>query len=79
MPLTPGVTFPTGAEKALEMSSYISTAWPRLGRPCSERVIDVALRFAKAFRKPQRPTFKLPRNRFGDLVCALLRLIASAF
>ena len=55
MPLPPGVTFPTGAEKALEMSSYISTAWPGLGRPCSERVIDVALRFAKARRDAFNP------------------------
>ena len=50
MPLPPGVSFPTGAEKALEMSSYISTVWPRLGRPCSEKVIEVALRFAEARR-----------------------------
>jgi len=50
MPLPPGVRFPTGAEKASEMSSYISTVWRRLGRPCSEKVIDVALRFAEARR-----------------------------
>jgi len=48
MPLPPGMRFPTGAEKALEMSSYISTVWPRLGGPCSEKVIEVALRFAEA-------------------------------
>jgi streptomycin 6-kinase len=50
MPLPPGARYPTGAEKALEMSSYISTVWPRLGRPCSERVIEIALRFAGARR-----------------------------
>jgi len=49
-PIPPGVRYPTGAEKALEMSSYISTAWPRLGRPCSEKVIEIALRFAEARR-----------------------------
>src|SRR6516164_9722030 len=50
MPLPPDVRYPTGAEKASEMSSYISTAWPRLGRPCSERVIEIAWRFAEARR-----------------------------
>jgi len=50
MSLPHGVRYPTGADKALEMSSYISKAWPRLGRPCSERVIEVALRFAEARR-----------------------------
>ena len=50
MPVPPGARYPTGAEKAVEMSSYISTAWPRLGRPCSEKVIEIALRFAEARR-----------------------------
>ena len=50
MPIPGGARYPTGAEKALEMSSYISTAWPRLGRPCSEKVIEIALRFAEARR-----------------------------
>jgi streptomycin 6-kinase len=50
MPMPPGARYPAGAEKAVEMSSYISTAWPRLGRPCSEKVIEIALRFAKARR-----------------------------
>jgi streptomycin 6-kinase len=53
--LPPGVRYPTGAEKALEMSSYISKAWPRLGQPCSERVIEVALRFAEARRDGFNP------------------------
>jgi streptomycin 6-kinase len=55
MPLPPGRRFPTGAEKALQMSSYISTLWPRLGRSCSEKVIDVALRFAEARRNAFDP------------------------
>jgi streptomycin 6-kinase len=42
--------YPTGAEKAAEIVSYISMAWPKLGRPCSERVIEIALRFAEARR-----------------------------
>lgn len=50
MPLPSGVSFPTGADKASEMLSYICTLWPRLGRPCSEKVFEVALRFAKAKR-----------------------------
>jgi streptomycin 6-kinase len=49
-PLPPGARYPTGAEKASEMLSYISTAWERLGRPCSERIVEVALRFAEARR-----------------------------
>ena len=49
-PLPPGVRYPTGAEKASEMFSHISTAWPRLGRPCSGKVVEVALRFAEARR-----------------------------
>jgi len=50
MPIPPGARYPTGAEKAVEMSSYISTAWSKLGRPCSEKVIEIALRFAEARR-----------------------------
>ena len=49
-PLPPGTRFPTGAEKAMEMSAYISTIWPNLGRPCSEKAIEVALRFAEQRR-----------------------------
>jgi len=56
MPIPPGARYPTGAEKALEMSSYISTAWSRLGRPCSEKVIEIALRFAEARRDAFDPS-----------------------
>jgi streptomycin 6-kinase len=56
MRIPPGARYPTGAEKAVEMSSYISTAWPRLGRPCSEKVIGIALRFAEARRDAFDPT-----------------------
>ena len=50
IPVPPSMEYPTGAEKASEMSSYISTVWPRLGQPCSARVAEVALRFAEARR-----------------------------
>jgi streptomycin 6-kinase len=50
MPVPPGAEYPTGAEKASHMSSCISTVWSRLGRPCSARVVEVALRFAEARR-----------------------------
>jgi streptomycin 6-kinase len=44
----PGLQLPTGVEKAREIESYIVSAWPRVGKPCSEKAIDVALRFARA-------------------------------
>jgi streptomycin 6-kinase len=53
MSIPPGARYPTGAETASEMSSYISTAWPRLGRPCSEKVIEIASRFAETRRDAQ--------------------------
>jgi streptomycin 6-kinase len=56
MPIPPDARYPTGAEKAVEMSSYISTAWPRLGRPCSGKVVEIALRFAEARRDAFDPT-----------------------
>ena len=56
MSMPPGVGYPTGAEKAAEILSYIATAWSRLGRPCSEKVIEIALRFADARRDAFDPT-----------------------
>lgn len=53
--LPPGVRYPTGADKASQMFSYISTTWRRLGRPCSERVVELALRFAEARRNAFDP------------------------
>ena len=35
-----------GEDKASRLGTYITEAWPRLGRPCSERVIDQALAYA---------------------------------
>jgi streptomycin 6-kinase len=43
-----GLQLTTGVEKAGEMASYITSVWPKLGRPCSEKAIEVALRFAKS-------------------------------
>jgi len=48
MPVLPGVRLTTGAEKANEMASYVASVWSKLGRPCSERAVDVAIKFAAA-------------------------------
>ena len=42
----PGAGFPTGAEKAKWLADFITAAWDRLDRPCSERAVDHALRCA---------------------------------
>jgi len=39
-------SFPTGADKARWLRSFIAEAWQSLGRPCSEAVIDRALAFS---------------------------------
>jgi streptomycin 6-kinase len=44
----PGLQLPTGADKAGEMESYIASVWPRVGKPCSEKAVEAALRFARA-------------------------------
>jgi streptomycin 6-kinase len=49
-PLPPGLQLVTRAEKASELASYIEKAWPKLGKPCSEKAIAEALRFAEARR-----------------------------
>jgi len=46
----------TGAEKASEMASYISSVWQKLGKPCSERAIALALEFAVARAKAFEPS-----------------------
>ncbi|MBL6853876.1 MAG: aminoglycoside phosphotransferase [Alphaproteobacteria bacterium] len=40
-----GLELLTGAEKAAAMAAYIETVWNKLGRPCSDRTYDTALRF----------------------------------
>lgn len=56
MELPSGLKLVTGAEKASEHASYIEKAWSKLCRPCSEKAIAVALRFAKARREAFDPT-----------------------
>jgi len=56
MPSLPDLPLPTGAEKANEMATYIAAVWQKLDRPCSERVVEVALRFAKARADAFDPT-----------------------
>jgi streptomycin 6-kinase len=48
MPLPSGLRSMSGAEKASGFASYIESVWPKLGKPCSEKAIATALRFAKA-------------------------------
>ena len=36
----------TGAEKAAWLAQFIATAWEALDRPCSEKAVDTALRYA---------------------------------
>jgi streptomycin 6-kinase len=45
-PAPDGVLFQTGAEKAKSLAGFIEATWRDLGKPCSERTIDMALRFA---------------------------------
>ena len=51
MKLPNGLQLVTGAEKAADMASYIASVWPKLGKPCSERAIALALEFAAAREK----------------------------
>jgi streptomycin 6-kinase len=43
---SPDPELPSGGDKARRLSEYIATTWQALGRPCSERVVERALRFA---------------------------------
>jgi streptomycin 6-kinase len=36
-----------GSDKATQLGTFIAGAWPRLGRPVSERVVEQALRYAE--------------------------------
>jgi streptomycin 6-kinase len=56
MPSLPDLSLPTGAEKANEMATYIASIWQKLGKPCSERAVDVAARFAKSRADAFDPT-----------------------
>jgi streptomycin 6-kinase len=46
-----------GADKASQLASLIAAAWPRLGRPVPEQVIEQALRYAE--RRAGQPTIDL--------------------
>jgi streptomycin 6-kinase len=46
-PLPEGAGFMTGAEKARSLSEFIGTTWLELERPCPERTVEVALRYAE--------------------------------
>ena len=48
MPEIPGLDLTTGAEKASQMADYFAAAWPKLGKPCSQEAVDIALQFATA-------------------------------
>jgi streptomycin 6-kinase len=43
-----GGRFLTGAEKARDLAALIEASWRDLGRPCAERTVETALRFAEA-------------------------------
>jgi streptomycin 6-kinase len=48
VPLPDGALLQTGAAKARWLADVIATGWERLGRPCSERTVEVAVAFAEA-------------------------------
>lgn len=50
-----GLALPTGADKAVGMATYIKAMWAKLDRPCSDRTLDMALRFADARRRAFDP------------------------
>ncbi|WP_395674676.1 aminoglycoside phosphotransferase family protein [Inquilinus sp.] len=47
--------FMTGAEKADSLAAFIRATWRDLGRPCTERAVDTACRFAEARRRAWDP------------------------
>lgn len=55
MPLPAGARFMTGAEKAQDLSDFITRSWRELGAPCAERIIDIACRFAEERRRAFDP------------------------
>lgn len=50
-----GVGLMTGADKARSLANFIQETWSALGRPCSERTIETALRYAEARRQSFDP------------------------
>ena len=49
--------FTTGAKKAESLSEFIEATWLEVGRPCSERTIKTALRYAEQRRRSFNPDF----------------------
>jgi streptomycin 6-kinase len=47
--------FATGAERAVELAHIIESNWRALGKPCSERAIDLALSYAERRRRAFDP------------------------
>jgi len=47
MPQPKGPSFVTGAEKAAELAHIIESTWSALGKPCSERTVEMALSYAE--------------------------------
>jgi streptomycin 6-kinase len=50
-----GLPLATGADKAVELSRIIESHWSSLGRPCSERAIELALSYADRRRRAFDP------------------------
>lgn len=59
-----GFALPTGADKAVEFASNIALYWRLLGRPCSERAIDLALSYSERRRRVFDPARSVPAH--GD-------------
>jgi streptomycin 6-kinase len=55
MPPPEGPPLATGADKAVELSRIIESNWDALGRPCSERTIELALAYADNRRRAFDP------------------------
>jgi streptomycin 6-kinase len=47
--------FATGADKAAEFAQIIESNWSALGRPCSERTVELALHYAEQRRRAFDP------------------------
>lgn len=45
-----GIAFTDGAQKAENLADFIAATWRRLGQPCRERVVEIALGYAEARR-----------------------------
>jgi streptomycin 6-kinase len=55
IPPPEGLPLATGADKAVELSRIVDSHWSSLGRPCSERAIELALSYAERRRRAFDP------------------------